>query len=266
MMVPGLLARENQRLPTPPASSQMSSHAHLQNATFTQLINTLASRITAGRKAAARGVAGLAFGAVLACAARPRSHSPCLPAQPRSLLYDTSLHGHNHAYICTHSAMPSSPPSRGKRRRGGFLPPWPPSSHYLLVILLPLLPLQPCARLAKPPTRSIDPYNERVVQALVDYSAAAYYCRTSACEKWLCRYGWSKGGRGQGQGEARHVGVGRLSSFNTCTPEFPNAHAFSFPFPLSVPGQCLLPPPKHSGDACVRQRSQWEWFCGVGPR
>ena len=98
-----------------------------------------------------------------------------------------------------------SPPSRGKRRKVGRSLPWFPSSLLLLFLFL-LLPLQPSARLAKPPTRLLDPYNEKIVQVLLDYSAAAYYCRTSACETWLCRCGRKMGGWG-GQGSAVREGT-----------------------------------------------------------
>ena len=105
-MVAGLLARENNQR----HFKSNVQPCHLQNATFTQLINTLASQ--PGRRAAARGeVAGLAFGAVLVLPVLART----LPFQ-RTFLYDTSLHGHNHAHIRT---VPCRPPRlHGAREEG----------------------------------------------------------------------------------------------------------------------------------------------------
>lgn len=152
-----------------------------------------------------------------------------------------------------------SPLSRCKRRKDDPSLPCFPWSLLLLLLFL-LLPLQPSARLAKPSSRLPDPYDENMVQVLLDYSAAAYYCRTSACETWLCRCERQMGGWG---GQGRHVYVALL-------PCFPDVR-WPIPYPkcalltLSISTQCLPSASAHAGDACVRQRAQWEWLRGMGP-
>ena len=104
MMVPGLLARENQR----PASSQMSSHATFRMP-HSHSSSTHSHHSPAGRQQHVEKWRAWHLAPSLCC---PSSHSPF----QRTFLYDTSLHGHNHAHIRT---VPCRPPRlHGAREEG----------------------------------------------------------------------------------------------------------------------------------------------------